>query len=752
MKDKLYKMMSWPQIEAIVYGEEGTPQTILGRHYISAYTLYQCFIPNAESVNLIIEGDKKKIAMEMADEAGFFAIAILGKELRDYKYEVHYKENGTETIYDPYSFECAMNAKDISAWKKGVSRDAYRFMGAHYTSINGVDGVVFRVWAPNAVRVSVIGVFNDFNPKTHPMMLDEETGIYSLFIPGLRANTSYCYEICSKGNKCIRKLDPYAHIFDDESGLNLVPNEEEYKWSDSAYMESRKDIPTDSATVNIFEVDDSLWAENASSMNDKNCKEIIDYVSGLGYTHVLINISSDSLFILNSKISSDSFVKKLVDGFHANNIGVLFKWNPSYFSPADDGLKCFDGTYLYGHLDEKKRYNAMFGYNYNYSREEVRNYLISNVFYLFEEYHFDGIHVEEISTILYLDYGREQNDYTPNMYGGNENLDATDFLKLLNNELHTRYKGIITTTKETCMYPNVTESVNDGGLGFDYIWDNGFGDDYLEFLKNPDAGISKLTDSMAYAYSENYILTISKEDVYAANDYDYERVASGCGYFDYIAFDDTFKMAAKRATLSYFMAHPGKKLIYIGQDEKNLSIKLNKLYTELPAFYSLDRYKEGFEWVCAWASKSGIIAFMRKGEIFKDCILVVCNFTTTGYETYKLGVPYEGKYTAIMCSEEKAFGGDFKLPSKKFETVTEEYDGKDCTITIPLPAMSVTYYSYDPYTEDEFIKIARKKAQAYKKELEKQALERAKELEEDALRKAKEYNSLEKIHSSERLS
>ncbi len=740
MKDKLYKMMSWPQIEAIVYGDEGNPQTILGRHYVSTYTLYQTFIPSAKTVTLAISDDKKTYPMELADEAGFYAIAIVGKDKRDYVYNVEYKDGRKATIHDPYIYDVSLNKDLANTWNKGSSTDAYNFMGAHEYEIDGVKGVLFRVWAPNAVRVSVIGEFNNWDGHTHPMIFDDNTGIFALFIPDLAAECEYMYEVCAKGDMVYSKLDPYG--FSVKNGHSYLDKTELFKWSDKTYMDNRKNKSND--LFNAFEIDDDFWKDLEAGFDDKQAESIAAYAKDTGYTHVLINTRVDDFFAINGNIAKASYLKTLVNCLHSKDIQVLFRWNPSCFSPEDEGLKIFDGTYLYGHLDERQRYNQIFGYNFNYNREQVRIYLTSSANYLFDNFHADGLHVEDISTILYLDYGKNEGEWIPNIYGGNENIDAITFIKDLNVFLHKNYPGIVTSTREICMFPKVTYPVKEEGLGFDYIWDNGFAQDYLDFLRDGQTDVHKLTDNMAYAYSENYILTLAKEDVIAANDYDYDRVAEGASYFDYIAYDDSEKLKVKRATLAYITARPGKKLVYLGQDEKNISTELSNLYKKLPAFNVLDREADGFEWVYAFASGTGVIAFMRKGEIFKDNILVVCNFSKESYEEYKLGIPFEGKYKRIFCSEESRFGGNYKMSNKAIDTVDEEYDGKESTLTVGLPALSVSYFSYSPYSEEEFLKIAQRKAEKVRKELEKEAERIAKELEKDALRKAKEYNSLSK--------
>lgn len=736
MKDKLYKLMSWPEIEAIVYGDTNSPQDILGRHYATGYTLFQTFNPSAQSINVCFNGEKKKAKMELADEAGFFAVAVPLKESRDYVYEVTYKDSTKKLLNDPYLYNPKMDKSEVLSWNKGTSLHAYKYMGSQFVTIDGIAGVRFRVWAPNATRVSVVGEFNNWDGKTHPMIFDAETGVFSLFIPNLTDSVKYRYEILTKGGETVIKNDPYAVQYSAMENCSVVTKTEEFSWTDEHYMSERTN---DDSILNVFEVDNSLWDANGI-LSDKSLNQFCKYIKELSYTHVLVSVIDNNIYCMDNRIDTMS-VKKLINGLHNEGIGVLIKWNPCYFSPDEYGMKVFDGTYLYGHLDERKRYNAMFGYNYNYGREQVDDYLNSNLIYWFEEFHVDGIHVEDLSTMLRLDYGRND-DFVTNIYGGTENLEAINYIKKANTIIHERFEGCISMTKETSMYPKVTYSVSEDGLGFDYIWDNGFGDDYREFIKTGAKDINKLTDSMAYAYSENYILTISKEDVIAANNYDSEKVEAGSGYFDSLDCDDTAKMALKRATLGFFMAHPGKKLMYIGQDEKILSSKLNELYITLPAFSELDRYVEGFEWVNAFNNGTGVISFIRKSEIFKDNILVVCNFSSMNYDEFKLGVPYEGKYKCFLNTSEKSYGGDYKLSAKAIASIDEEYDGKECVINVELPAMSVSYYSYEPYSEEEFLKIAAKKAAAIKKELELEASKRAKELEAEAKRKAKEYNSL----------
>lgn len=735
MNNKLYKMMDWPSIEAIVYGDDNAPDKVLGRHSANGYTLYQAFLPDAEKVELKISGSRKVRVMEKVDEEGFFAEGILGKELKDYTYKVTNKDGKTYEMHDPYIFDASLKGDLVKRWNKGEAYDAYEFMGAHKMVIDDVEGVCFRVWAPNAIRVSLVGEFNNWNGLTNPMIFDEKTGVFSIFMPDMPDTFTYKYEVRFKGGECSLKADPYALFAEkDLDGASIYEVKPVFKWEDETLLPEIRKVDTKNGILNVFEINNNYSGKFTKAKIDEICKYVVD----AGYTHVLMDITSNRFFCMDDMIKDSDNIKKLVNALHKVKVGVMFRFNPCYFSLEESGLKYFDGTYLYGHLDERKRYNPKVGFNFNYGREQVKNYLYSCINYWFDNYHMDGIHVDEISSVLYLDYCKNEGQWAPNMYGGNENLEAIEFIKGINSIFHKKYKGIISSTKETCMFRAVTAEIKDGGLGFDYIFDNGFAEDYLRFLQSGLTDIYKITDSMSYAYSENYILTISKEDVLASLDYSLERFLENGSFFDFI--EDEKKEAVKKTTLAYMMARPGKKLLYIGQDDSKLSKELGKLYKEYSAFHSLDRKPEGFEWINAMNDGTGVVAFLRKDEYINKNIFVVCNFSQNNYEEFKFGMPYEGKYKAIFSTAEERFGGESKLSSKVYETTDEEYNGRVCTLNIPLEAMSVAYYTYTPFTEKEFLEFAKKKADRIRKELEEEANRRAKELETEARRKAKEYN------------
>lgn len=699
MRDKLYKLMNWPEIEAICYGESSHPQDILGRHSVPRNTLFQAFIPNVKQVKLCLTSDNdrdaKEYVMEMADEEGFYAYSVLGKFKGSYYYVVTTSDNEILKITDPYDIDVRLKGDDLTAFASGKAVNAYEFMGAHEQVIDGVSGVVFRVWAPNAVRVSVVGDFNAWNGKACPMMKDDESGIFSLFIPGLKSDLIYKYEILSATNKVYTKLDPYATK--TTSAGSVVSESVDYKWNDADYLATRKLVDRIKASMNVYEMEFYSILDKNGSLTDKNISKLISRLSTYNYNYVEFIIGNVEMFSLPVDKPS---VCKLVSKLHDAGIGVLYRFNPSYFHLLDEGLGIFDGTYLYGHLDERRRYNPSYGgFYFNYGRGEVLSYLMSIANYYMSEFHFDGYFIEGLSSMLYLDYGKYDGEWVANIYGGHENLEAIDYIKRFNEFIHSSYPYAITVTKEEGAFPKVTASITDGGLGFDYIINNGFSDDYHEFLS--DKNLNKLTDSMAYAYCENYVVALNRED--------------------------ELDGAIKRATLAYLMARPGKKLIYQGQDDDKLSKDLNSMYMTSNALSDYDARPEGFEWVKFLNTGDGVIAFLRKDEYIDHTVLVVCNFSDNSFDEYTINIPYEGKYTMHFTSEDKKYGGASTIDTTVYNTI-DEFDGRNNTLSIPISAMSVSFYEYAPYTEKELLQMAEEKIARYKEFALAEAKKKAKEL------------------------
>lgn len=765
MKDKLYKMMNWPEIEGIIYAEEAHPEKVLGCHPVTGGLLYQMFYPGAKEVSLVLNGDTS-YPMEMADEEGFFAAFIPHKEQKKYYFMVTDQEQNHKKVYDPYSYPDISGDFSIQKWDHGIYYDAYTFLGAHMIKKDGVEGVRFAVWAPNAIRVSAVGDFNQWNGKSHQMIKDEESGIFMLFVPEISENSNYKYEIKIKGGKILLKADPYAFAMHQAPDTaSVITREAKIKWSDREWIKKREKRDIYHAPLSIYECNLSKLVCNKTDDILDIADTLISYVRKMGYTHVEFmpvmesyqnaanGYCTSSFFALRRELGTQEDFMEFINRLHMENIGVILDWSPAAFADVEHGLTCFDGTYLYGHLDERQRRNVAYdALDFNYGRPQVTNFLISNVMYWISSFHVDGIRFAGLSSILYLDYGKREGEWVANLYGGNENLYAIEFIKHTNSILHQKYKGLVTIAKETSAWPGITESLDQEGLGFDYTWNTGFIQDYLTFIsQDADRRLNRLSDlmlSMVYAYSENYILAFSHDDVKKSED-------SLCAA---MSGEKEEQEAQLRATLTYQMCHPGKKMLYMGPVAGNhqesltaeqletvyssgissLITKLNLLYQQLPALSVKDNDVKGFEWIHNINYMDGVICFVRKGDYLEDTLLVICNFSKKAYSSYKLGVPYEGKYKEILNSQQKEYGGEITLSSRYKVTKEEEYDGRINSLTLFLAPLSVAIYSFKPYTQEELLDIAEKKAQKIRERLEKEALMKANAFRKLSLRETLE--------------
>lgn len=744
MNKKLYKLMDWAAIEAIEYAEEDQPQKVLGAHVVGNAMLYQTFLPGALKVDLVLEDEDKTTAMGMVDEEGFFAAVMNHKSPKKYHYVVTDAKGKSHVYRDPYQYEVTLTQEEITKINSGLHYHVYEVMGAHFTQMDGQEGVVFRVWAPNAIRVSVVGDFNDWNGKIHPMIRQEQTGIFMLFIPGLAEGTNYKYEIQMRGGVTHVKADPYAvraQLAPDTA--SVLSNEEEFAWNDDEWMENRLHFDTMNAPLSIYEINLHTYKEE----NGKNkslseiAKEVIPYVKKNGYTHIELmpvmeymdeyynGYQTTGYYAVSARYGTNKEMKAFIDSFHVAGIGVILDWVPSFFAKDAHGLCNFDGTFLYGHLDERQRENVAYdAYNFNYGRPQVSNFLIANGIYWVERFHVDGLRLSGLSSMLYMDYGKSEGQWVPNIYGGSENLEGVEFIKHFNSILHKMYPGVLTIAKETSAWPKITESLEKDGLGFDYAWNTGFMQDFIAYMKKPYEermnSLKDLTFSMVYAYSENYILPISHNEVYR----------NGGSLLECIQMEEEWKMPFLRAMYSFFMLHPGKKLTYMDQGMDETIEVLNRMYKEYPALSKMDVDANGFEWLNCLDHGDGILSFLRKDGTLENTLLVVANFSQNEYEEYKLGVAEEGKYTEVFNSNMKEAGGSLTLESQEQSTSEEYYDGRKFTFPVKLLPMSVSVYSYRPYTKQELLEIAERKVAEIRAQLEKEALEKAKAIEQMSLK------------------
>ena len=617
--------------------------------------------------------------------------------------------------------------------------DIYRKLGAHFAEVKGVKGVkgvYFDLWAPNAERVFLIGSFNGWNETANEMtrLKPETMGIYELFIPGLKEGELYKYLIETKDGKRLYKADPYANYAELRPGTaSAIADIEHFKWTDSKWMENRKkEEDVYAQPMAIYEVHPGSWKrhpgrddEGFYSYRDL-VTYLIPYVKEMGYTHIeLMGISEypfdgswgyqvTGYYAPTSRYGKPEDFAYFINECHKNKIGVILDWVPAHFPRDTFGLANFDGTCLYEHLDPRQGEHPHWGtLIYNYGRPQVANFLIANALFWVKRYHADGIRMDAVASMLYLDYGKKDGEWVANMYGSNENLEAIELLKNLSEIFKKECPGAWLIAEESTAWPQVTTRASEGGLGFDMKWNMGWMNDFIAYMQT-DPLFRKgrhgmLTFSMIYAYSEKFILVLSHDEVVHLKG---SMLAKMPG-------DEDQKFANLRAAYGFMMMHPGKKLLFMGQEfgqttewnekqslpwdeaEKPEHRKLqkfvaglNEFYQAHPALYEMDYDEDGFEWLSSMDADHSIITFMRYSAQKKERLLVVCNFTPVLYENFKVGVPEAGKYKEIFNSDAEVYGGSGHGNPRQKRAKKVAWDGKDYSISIEVPPLGVCVFRY----------------------------------------------------------
>lgn len=750
MNETLYNLCDWAEIEAIVYSEHDDPHSILGPHITDDGILINAFIPTAVSITVRLTRTGKEYPMELVDEAGFYAVIIPGKRIPSYRYLITF-DNGTDMeISDPYAFENLIDALDISRFSSGIHYTIYDKLGAHVTEIKGVKGVVFAVWAPNAIRVSVVGDFNIWDGRRHPMRRLSDSGIFELFIPDIKEGELYKYEIKLKGGAVILKADPYGYYSEMRPATaSVVYDINKYQWSDEKWLQQRKKVNHDISPMSIYEVHLGSWRKPDDGRLFYNYRELAvmlcDYVKEMGYTHIeLMPIMEHPLdaswgyqvtgyYAPTSRYGTPEDFMYFMDYMHQNNIGVILDWVPAHFPRDAFGLANFDGTCLYEHLDPRQGSHPHWGtLIYNYGRPQVANFLIANALFWVDKFHADGIRMDAVASMLYLDYGKNDGEWVANIYGGNENLEAIEMLKHLNSVFKGKKNGAILIAEESTAWPMITGSIEDNGLGFDYKWNMGWMNDFLDYMKcDPlfrKGRHNELTFSMVYAYSEKFILVLSHDEV----------VHEKGSMINKMPGDYDQKFANLRVAYGFMMTHPGKKLLFMGQDiaqfnewnennsidwglleeDKHAKMKqyvkaLNRLYADYPALYEYDFNSDGFEWINNMDTDRSIISFLRKTNRKEETLLVVCNFTPVVYKDYEVGVPYKGKYKETFNSDKEEFGGSGNINARLKQSRAVEVNERDNSIRITVPPLGIAVFTCTP--TEEVVALGKKKNTQAKK-------------------------------------
>lgn len=745
MKHKLEDYMDWPKIEDLQYAECGDPGEILGPVEIDGDVLVRCFFPGALKVYVKVKGRSRSQRMEKVDETGYFAVFLGCKKIPEYMYHVEYEKSSAD-LCDAYAIDDFVDAMDVVMFENGTHDTIYEKLGSHMSSVCGCRGTYFAVWAPNAAAVNVVGDFNDWDGRINPMKrLDN--GIFELFVPGVSEGDYYKYEVHGADGKTVLKADPYGYFCERRpANASIVWDIGDYEWEDDEWMKKRRQKDLKKEPVIIYELHMGSFRRPEIEEDEEelfyNYRELApmvsDYCKEMGYTHVelmpVMEFPYDAswgyqvtgYYAPTSRYGSPGDLMYFVDVMHQNGIGVILDWVPAHFPKDEHGLARFDGTCLYEHLDPRQGEHPHWGtLIYNYGRPQVVNFLVANALFWLEKYHADGLRLDAVASMLYLDYGKQDGEWVANMYGGNENLEAVEFLKILNKKIKERKDGTVTIAEESTAWPMITGDIDDGGLGFDFKWNMGWMNDYLEYIRT-DPLFRKgrhgmLTFSMVYNYSEDFVLVFSHDEVVHGKGSMYGKMPGTAEQ----------KFAELRLSYGYMAAHPGKNLMFMGQEfgqerewseereldwhllegrkaaESNsgeiISIKssnsmlkdyvmeLWKFYKAHPALYADDYRPEGFRWISMLDADHSVLAFLRVyGE---ETLLVVCNFTPVVYEKFRLGVPFAGKYKEIFNSDSIAFGGKGNSNPRLKQSKALKHDGMENSIEFVLAPSAIQIFS-----------------------------------------------------------
>ncbi len=626
----------------------------------------------------------------------------------------------------PYSL---FSEFDINLFKAGKHFRLYEKLGAHLTEVDGVKGVYFAVWAPAARSVSVIGDFNYWVQGQHPLMVRwDSSGIWEGFIPGVEKGTRYKYKIQSNSGAITEKADPFALFCEHPPQTASVVWDLDYKWKDKSWMTSRKDKNGLDKPYSVYEVHLGSWRRNAEGKflaYLEMADQLVDYVKETGFTHVefmpVMEYPYDpswgyqlvGYYAPTSRFGKPQDFMVLVDKLHQAGIGVILDWVPSHFPEDAHGLGFFDGSNLYEHPDRRKGYHPDWkSLVFNYGRNEVRAFLISNAIFWLDRYHADGLRVDAVASMLYLDYSRNDGEWEPNMFGGRENLETISFLKDFNEAVYSMFDGVQTIAEESTSFPMVSRPTSAGGLGFGMKWMMGWMHDTLQYFKRETIyrkyHQNDLTFSMTYAFSENFMLPLSHDEV----------VYGKRSILGRMPGDEWQRFANLRLLYGYMFTHPGAKLLFMG-DEFGQSAEwkfdgsldwhllqfgyhegirktiaaLNKLYTSHPALYEKQFSPDGFEWISYSDHQNAVLSYIRKGENPKQDVVVVCNFTPVVRTDYRIGLPAKGKLTEVFNSDHADFGGSGVLNGKSIKIDKEAWNGREFSASITLPPLGVVVFT-----------------------------------------------------------
>lgn len=717
-------------IRAIVAGRHSDPFGILGLHEVDGAWVARTFIPHAESVSARTMDNRILGELEPRGDGFFEGIVKLNK-LQPVNY--HARNDGGEwNVLDPYSFGPVLGPMDDYYIGEGSHLRLFDKLGAHAMEFEGVNGTHFAVWAPNARRVSVVGPFNEWDGRRHPMRVRINTGVWEVFVPNVGPGEVYKYEIVGPDGKLRPlKADPFARQSElRPKTASVVADPKPFEWTDAKYMKERAKIDWRRQPVSIYEVHLGSWrrrADGSFMSYDQLAEQLIPYAADSGFTHIeLLPITEHpfdpswgyqptGLYAPTARFGDPEGFARFVDKAHAAGLGVILDWVPAHFPTDEHGLARFDGTALYEHLDPRKGYHPDWNTAiYNFGRKEVVSFLVNNALYWLEAFHLDGLRVDAVASMLYLDYSRQAGQWIPNQFGGNHNLEAVEFLKRVNSEAYRLHPGVMMIAEESTSWSGVSAPVDKGGLGFGFKWNMGFMNDTLRYMsRNPvhrRYHHNDMTFAALYGYAENFILPLSHDEV----------VHGKGSLLSKMGGDDWGQFAGLRAYYGFMWGWPGKKLLFMGQEYaqreewneakgldwwlleapahegiRRLVTDLNALYRELPALHARDNEPEGFEWLIGNDQNNSVFAWARKAP-GEHPVVVISNMTPAPRENYRVPMPLAGRWVERLNTDAGWYGGTNKGNQGRVLSKASEVEGLGPYADLYLPPMSTLYLKYDP--------------------------------------------------------
>jgi 1,4-alpha-glucan branching enzyme len=715
------------EILAVVTGDHQDPFSFLGMHEgkDGAFVI-RAFLPGASEVEAISPDGTSLGALRRVHPDGFFVGTVASRERVPYRLRVAWASGLHGEFEDPYRFGTTIGDDDLYLFGEGNHLRLHEKLGAHLTELDGVAGCVFAVWAPNARRVSVVGDFNHWDGRRHPMRRHPGVGIWEVFVPGVGEGAVYKYEIKGAGGNLLPlKADPFGFRSEKPPATaSVVHDATRYEWEDAAWMQDGQARSNAlGSPMAIYEVHLGSWRRNPDGTYltyRQLADELVSYVSEMGYTHVEFLPPTEypfdgswgyqpiGLFAPTSRFGTPDDFKHLVDSFHRAGIGVIIDWVPAHFPEDEHGLGLFDGTHLYEHADPRRGRHQDWGtLVFNFGRNEVRNYLLSNALFWLSEYHVDGLRVDAVASMLYRDYSREEGEWVPNEYGGNEDLEAVAFIRRMNELVYSEHPGATTIAEESTAWPMVSRPTSMGGLGFGYKWNMGWMHDTLEYVQedpiNRTHHHDKLTFGLIYAFNENFVLPLSHDEV----------VHGKRSLLDRMPGDEWQRFANLRAYYGFMYGHPGKQLLFMGGEfaqgrewnhdtslewyvldypfhrgVQELVRDLNTLYKATPALYEVDFEPAGFEWIEGGDRTNSVVSFLRRARESEDFVVVVSNFTPVVRHGYRIGVPASGTYEEVLNTDDTRYAGSGVGNAGGVEAEDVPAHGRLHSLSLTLPPLA----------------------------------------------------------------